>query len=150
MITLQVKRNVRLSVDKALLSRAAQVTLQLTQTTPGSDLGLVIGNDKLIQRLNAKYRQVDEATDVLSFPAGEVDPDTKDIYLGDVVISLPRAEEQASAGGHPVAEELQLLVVHGTLHLLGYDHEEAIDREKMQAQQDQILLELGLKLHVTL
>lgn len=150
MITLQVKRNVKLPTDRALLIKAAQLTLRLTDTSQESDLGIILGNDAFIQSLNAKYRHVDTPTDVLSFSAGEVDPDTKDIYLGDVVISLPRATEQALLGGHPVAEELQLLVVHGTLHLLGYDHSDTIDRQKMQAQQDLTLGELGLILRVTL
>ena len=84
-----------------------------------SDVSIVIGNDDLLHRLNLKYRQMDAPTDVLSFPSGEVDPDTSSLYLGDVVISLPRAQEQASAEGHPLVEELQLLVVHGTLAPVG-------------------------------
>jgi probable rRNA maturation factor len=150
MVTIQVKRNIRLPIDKTILLSAAQTTLELTKSTIGSSLGMVIGNDRLVQKLNAKYRQVDAPTDVLSFAAGEVDPDTKDVYLGDIVISLARATEQANHEGHPVGEELQLLVVHGTLHLLGYDHESIDDRKKMQAAQDQILDQLGLKLRVTL
>jgi probable rRNA maturation factor len=150
MITLQVKRNVKLPINKAILIRAAQVTLRLTHASQASDLGMIIGNDAFIQSLNAKYRHVDAPTDVLSFSAGEVDPDTQDMYLGDVVISLPRATEQALLGGHPVSDELQLLVIHGTLHLLGYDHLDENDKQKMQAHQDLILAELGLLLRVTL
>ena len=89
---------------------------------------------------------MDAPTDVLSFPSGEVDPDTSSLYLGDVVISLPRAQEQASAEGHPLADELQLLVVHGILHLLGYDHEESKDKKRMRDMQDKILKQLGLDL----
>ena len=66
------------------------------------------------------------------------------LYLGDVVISLPRAQEQASVEGHPIEDELQLLVVHGILHLLGYDHEESMDKKRMRVKQDRILKQLGL------
>lgn len=150
MITVQVKRNVRLSVDKSILVEAAQLTLEMTKSGKQSGMGIVIGNDRLLHKLNRKYRMVDSPTDVLSFTSGEVDPDTSDIYLGDVVISLPRAEEQASAEGHALADELQLLVVHGTLHLLGYDHEALEDKKSMQIAQDNALHSLGVKVTIIL
>jgi probable rRNA maturation factor len=150
MVTIQVKRNVKLLMDKSILLRAAQLVLEMTKTADKSDLGIVIGNDTLLHRLNLKYRQVDSTTDVLSFPSGEVDPDTSDLYLGDIVISLPRAQDQASTEGHPLADELQLLVVHGTLHLLGYDHADIKDKKVMQVAQDNILSQLGLTLSNTL
>jgi probable rRNA maturation factor len=87
---------------------------------------------------------------VLSFPSGEIDPDTSAIYLGDIVISLPRAEYQSTKEGHPLVDELQLLVVHGSLHLLGYDHAELADKKMMQVAQDKILVQLGLNLSNTL
>jgi probable rRNA maturation factor len=150
MVTIQVKRTVKLSVEKSILLRAAQLTLAYTKTDDKSDLSIVMGNDALLHRLNLKYRGVDEPTDVLSFPSGDVDPETSAIYLGDVVISLPRAQDQASTEGHPLADELQLLVVHGILHLQGYDHVESADKHKMQVAQDSILSQLGLKLINTL
>jgi probable rRNA maturation factor len=135
---------VKLQADKAVLLHAAQLTLDMTGSAGQTDMGIVIGDDVFIKILNHKFRQVDAPTDVLSFPTGEVDPDTTDLYLGDVVISLPRAQEQATAGGHALLEELQLLVVHGTLHLLGYDHASGSEKEKMQASQDKILDQLGI------
>jgi probable rRNA maturation factor len=146
MVTIQVKRSARLPVEKSILLRAARITLASTGTDKNADMSIVIGNDDLLQNLNLKYRKTDATTDVLSFPSGEIDPDTSMLYLGDVVISLPRAQDQAAAEGHPLAEELQLLVVHGTLHLLGYDHEETKDKKKMQVTQDAILKQLGLGL----
>src|SRR4030065_1985870 len=121
MINLQVKRSVKLPIDKSILLHAAQLTLDTENVTAGSGLSVVIGDDNLLKRLNLRYRSIDTTTDVLSFPSSEPDPDNQSIYLGDVVISLPCAQENSSAGGHPVADELQLLVVHGILHLLGYD-----------------------------
>ena len=146
MVTIQIKRNIRLTVDKSIILQAAQVVLERTHADDKSDLGIVIGNDALLHQLNLKYRQMDSATDVLSFPTHEVDPDTSDLYLGDIVISLPRAQDQASTEGHSLSDELQLLVVHGTLHLLGYDHVEIKDKKKMQDAQDSILDQLGLNL----
>jgi probable rRNA maturation factor len=150
MITLQVKRNVKLTIDQSILLRAAEFTLQFAQRNDHSDLTIVIGNDELIHQLNLKYRQVNTPTDVLSFPSGEIDPDTSRVYLGDVIISLPRAEEQAFTQGHSVAEEFQLLVVHGILHLLGYDHVKATDKKQMQDIQDKIMSQLGINLSVQL
>ena len=150
MINLQIKRKVKLPVDKTILMHAAQLTLDHENVPQESALSVIIGDDMLLKKLNYKYRNIDTTTDVLSFPSGEFDPDTKMIYLGDVVISLPRAEYQASAGGHPLVDELQLLVVHGTLHLLGYDHIAQADKEKMQAAQDKALAQLAVKLVITL
>jgi len=80
---------------------------------------------------------------VLSFPAGDLDPDSEELYLGDVVISVPRALAQASAAGHPYLEEMQLLVVHGVLHLLGHDHGEPDEKQRMWDLQRKVLSHLG-------
>lgn len=150
MINLQVKRTVKLPVDKSSLLHTAQLTLGVEDATAGSDMSIVIGDDTLLKRLNLRYRSIDATTDVLSFPSREIDPDTRSLYLGDVIISLLRAQDQASAGGHSLEDELKLLVVHGTLHLLGYDHLEQADKKKMQAAQDSVLNQLGVKLVNTL
>ena len=150
MITIQVKRNVTLPIDRSILLSAAQRTLVASNISEQSDLTIVIGNDAFLHRLNRQYRHVDSPTDVLSFPSGEIDPDTEKTYLGDVVISLPRATEQALYEGHPLADELQLLIVHGILHLLGYDHIQLADKKKMQSAQDSILSQLDVHLVNTL
>jgi probable rRNA maturation factor len=145
MVTIQVKRNVKLQLDRSILLQAAQIAIKLTGTPGNSDMGIVIGNDALLSTLNQKYRNVESPTDVLSFPSGEIDPDTSDLYLGDIIISLPRAQEQAANEGHPLVDELQLLVVHGALHLLGYDHDDNDNKKRMQSAQDKILSQLGVK-----
>ena len=150
MINIQGKRSVRLTVNKTILSQAIQSTLKHEHSPAGSDIGLVLGDDVLLKRLNLKYRAVDAPTDVLSFHTGELDPDSQAMYIGDIIVSLPRAQEQASTGGHSLVDELQLLVVHGTLHLLGYDHLNHDDKKKMQAAQDEILRQLGVYLNMTL
>ena len=150
MIYLQIKRKVKLPVNKSIILHAARLTLDLENVDKESSIGIVIGDDTLLRKLNHKYRNVNSATDVLSFPSNEHDPDTNSIYLGDVIISLPRAEYQAIKGGHPMEDELQLLVIHGILHLLGYDHLGRIDKAKMQVAQDRVLAHLGISLELKL
>jgi probable rRNA maturation factor len=144
MITVQVKRSVKLSIAKSTLINAAQVALELTDHSNKSDLSIVLGSDTLLHDLNRQYRGVDDTTDVLSFPSGEIDPDTSDLYLGDVIISLSQAQKQAAAENHSLQDELQLLVVHGVLHLVGYDHMKNAEKKDMQIAQDNVLKALNL------
>ena len=138
--------------DAPMLERAALLTLEtaapldpdLGAEYANGDITIVLTDDRQLHELNLDYLGVDAPTDVLSFPASETDPETGAAYLGDIVLSIPRAAAQAQAAGHPVEAEAQLLVVHGTLHLLGYDH--ATDEEKavMWAEQAKVLERLGL------
>jgi probable rRNA maturation factor len=82
------------------------------------ELALVLGGDRAIRRLNARYRGKDRPTDVLSFPAGG-----GEAGLGDILISVPAAERNARRFGRPLSREIDVLALHGFLHLLGYDHE---------------------------
>ena len=126
-----------------VLERAARAVLDLSGA-PDADLTIVIMDDASIQSLNRDFLGHDAPTDVLSFPADEPDPETGRRYLGDVVISLVRAEEQARERGHAAEAEMQLLVVHGILHLLGHDHAEAGEKERMWAAQAGALERLGI------
>jgi probable rRNA maturation factor len=131
-------------VDTEGLIRAVRAALEHEQATEGA-LTILLGDDARLAALNRSYRGLAEPTDVLAFPAGdqaalpELPP-----YLGDIAISVPRADEQAAEAGHSIMEELQLLVIHGTLHLLGHDHGEPAEREAMWAAQRSILEKLGL------
>ena len=125
------------------LERAARAVLDLSGI-PDADLSIVLVDDARIQALNRDFLAHDAPTDVLSFPADEPDPETGRRYLGDVVISLARAEEQARERGHAAEAELQLLVVHGVLHLLGHDHAEPGEKERMWMAQAQALERLGV------
>ena len=129
--------------SRDLLERAARVVLDLSGV-PDADLTIVLVDDVRIQTLNRDFLAHDAPTDVLSFPADEPDPETGRSYLGDVAISLARASEQALARGHSVEAEMQLLVVHGILHLLGHDHAGAAEKERMWAAQAQALERLGV------
>jgi probable rRNA maturation factor len=130
-------------IDAIVMERAAQETLR-QQSAPDADLTLVLTDDKAIRKLNRDFLGNNSPTDVLSFPASETDPETGRRYLGDVVISLPRARQQAEAVEHLVQAEVQLLIIHGVLHLLGHDHAEAEEKARMWAAQTQILEQLGL------
>jgi probable rRNA maturation factor len=125
------------------LERAARAVLDLS-AIPEADLSIVLVDDARIQALNRDFLAHDAPTDVLSFPADEPDPETGRRYLGDVVISLARAEEQARERGHAAEAEMQLLVVHGVLHLLGHDHAEPGEKERMWMAQAQALERLGV------
>src|SRR5512135_3073770 len=104
-----------------LLEQAALAVLELS-VVPGGDLTIALVDDARIQGLNRDFLGHDSVTDVLSFPANQADPETGCLYLGDVVISPGRAAEQATEWRHGLEAEMQLLVVHGVLHLLGHDH----------------------------
>ena len=113
------------------LERAAQAALQHESQSPDVELSVVLTDNARLHELNLNYLGVDSPTDVLSFPASETDPETGSRYLGDILISVPRAQAQAEAAGHPLESEVQLLVVHGVLHLLGHDHAEPEEKDRM-------------------
>jgi probable rRNA maturation factor len=92
-----------------------------------------------IHRLNQKFRQVDKVTDVLSFPDGDINPETNRRFMGDVLICRSVARQQAKALGHSLAREIIFLQVHGTLHLFGYDHIDPDDEAKMFGLQRKIM-----------
>jgi probable rRNA maturation factor len=130
--------------EQAPLERAARAALEHQGQSFESELSIVLTDDTRLQALNREYLGTDAPTDVLSFPASETDPETGDLYLGDILISVPRAQIQAEAAGHPVEAEVQLLVVHGVLHLLGHDHADAKEKARMWEAQAEILERLGL------
>jgi probable rRNA maturation factor len=146
MITLEIAESYASKVETALLESAAQATLEQQLAAPEAGVSIVITSDEQLQELNREYLDNDAPTDVLSFPADHTDPDTRTPYLGDVLISYPQAEAQAGAAGHPVGSELQLLVVHGILHLLGHDHLEEHEKARMWAAQAEILARLGVSI----
>ena len=132
----------RATAQATLLKAAARRTLLRAYSGGPVEMTVVLTDDEQVAALNRQYLEIDAPTDVLSFPTGETDPESGDLYLGDVIISYPRALAQAEAAGHPVEAELQLLVVHGVLHLLGHDHAEEAEQAAMWAVQAEILASL--------
>lgn len=139
----------------ALLALASEA--EAGTAIAGGDLSLTIADDSTLQDLNRRYRGLDETTDVLAFSSVHAGSDASDDggpppdaapfvrgdggmeALGDVLISYPQAERQAREQGLPMRRELALLVVHGILHLLGYDHDDLEGERRMWARQDAIL-----------
>jgi len=146
-------------IEKSALEEAAAVALQVglaeaihlseheKPNTKETDLSIVIDNDSKLQELNLQFRNVNTPTDVLAFPAFEKDPETEHTYLGDVIISFPQALSQAQSSNHSVEAELQLLTVHGILHLLGYEHENGDAKGSMWNTQELVLRRLGAKIN---
>jgi len=108
---------------------------------PGNSICVIYSVDSYLQQLNRQFSGVDAPTDVLAFPDG-----AEDGHLGDVIISAERAAQSARRGGHGISDELQLLTVHGALHLLGHDHTAPAERARMWKAQAEILAELGLSI----
>jgi probable rRNA maturation factor len=127
-------------------SRLSEEELPANATRPGQVTIVLTGDDR-IRQLNCRYRGVDSVTDVLAFGGtseGFVEAPAARTYLGDVIISYPRVMAQAEEGGHSLVAELALLVTHGVLHLLGYDHLTPRDKAIMWAKQEAILEQVRL------
>ncbi len=143
MINIEIIPEFRRVFTPTILERAAKAALA-QQDAPDVDLTLVLTGDSQIQALDREFMKEDSPTDVLSFPSSEIDPETGRHYLGDIVISVPRAEAQSVAAGHSLEAELSLLVIHGVLHLLGHDHAGVKEKKRMWAAQSEILTLLGI------
>jgi probable rRNA maturation factor len=119
----------------------------------GAELSITFVDNDKIQEINREYRDKDLPTDVISFPMEEMgegemkihyDEEAAPLMLGDIIISIPKAEEQAEDYGHSLKRELGFLALHGFLHLLGYDHENEADEKEMFDKQKEILDAYGL------
>lgn len=134
----------------AMLSQAIEEAIRLCDGPEEAEVSLMLVDDQRIHALNLEYRGVDRPTDVLSFALQEEtdeEPDAvfEDDMLGDIVISAERAREQAKEYGHSFEREIVYLAVHGTLHLLGYDHEEESERQEMRSKEEEVMALLGLE-----
>jgi len=109
------------------------------------ELSIVLGDDTLLRMLNRRWRGKDEPTNVLSFPAqGNEAPADAPLLLGDVVLAFERVSSEAQAQQKPFADHLRHLVVHGVLHLLGFDHEAPAEAERMEALETAVLAQIGV------
>lgn len=141
-INLQIDQEIAPELQKQV-QEAAAATLKHERRVPAS-LSILITGDERIRAMNRDYRGFDESTDVLSFPFEPPVEDDGD-YLGDIVVALPVAAAQANAAGHSLGAEVSLLVVHGVLHLLGYDHAGAEEKAAMWQVQQAVMAALGLE-----
>jgi probable rRNA maturation factor len=144
-IDVQIAPEFATAVSETHLQEVVRTTL--AEEGQAGEATLVVTSDQGIRTLNRDYLGVDAPTDVLAFSAREeaepfVVAPGAETYWGDVIISYPRAVAQAAERDHPVERELDLLVVHGLVHLLGYDHATADDKARMWSRQDAILAKL--------
>ena len=125
-----------------------------------AEVSLVLTTDEEIRKTNAEFRKIDRVTDVLSFPMLDFDtpgdfsfleeeedafhPDTGELILGDIMICIPRMQEQAESYGHGQIREFAFLIAHSMLHLMGYDHMEPEEAKEMERKQEEILASLGI------
>ena len=143
--TAELENVIRLVCDKALSYEGFEEEAEISVT--------IVDNNE-IREINKEHRNIDAPTDVLSFPMLEFDEDGnalieydfdgEEIVLGDIVISMDRAIEQANAYGHSLKREIAFLTAHSMLHLLGYDHMEPEEEKEMFRKQEEILMSLGI------
>lgn len=151
-------------VSESNVTEPVSAALESESCDPHTHVSVVIADDEVVRELNRQHRGLDENTDVLSFSfthegeyygeeeRGGHDPDVDfvlppaendDTSLGEIIISYPQTYRQAEQAGHPVGQELTVLLVHGVLHLLGYDHEELGDEAAMKAAAARAMRQLG-------
>lgn len=131
---------------------AAHTVLEQHDCESGTELSIELADNERVRTLNAQFRGVDSVTDVLSFPA-EMPPMPEDMddmppYLGDIAIAMPYARAQAERLQHDETHSLMLMVAHGVLHLLGYDHDTPDNRAEMWAAQERALLAMKVPLAI--
>jgi len=144
-------------LSKAWLREVAEQALNTQGEGRLMTVSLVIADDETVHHLNLEYRDMDETTDVLAFPLWEsrereapdadgfVLPSEETAPVGEIVISYPQAARQAREGKRPIRAEIALMVVHGVLHLLGYDHADPQQESHMWARQDEVLARVPIK-----
>ncbi len=133
-----------------LIESCTRAALEEEEISEDAQVSVTLVDNEAIREINREHRNIDSATDVLSFPLGDddsfdTDPDTGAILLGDIVISLERAAEQAREYGHSFRREVAFLITHSLFHLLGYDHVDSKEDEKLMfGKQEKVLEALGI------
>jgi probable rRNA maturation factor len=161
-INIEDESNIRLSgIDiPKLAKRVMEAAMDYEGCPYEAEVSLLLTDNQRIRQMNREYRKVDRATDVLSFPMLEYDspsdfswaetevgcfhPDTGELLLGDIIISMEKVREQARKYGHSEMRELAFLITHSMLHLFGYDHMEQTEAKEMEERQEAILHSLNI------
>lgn len=152
-ISIYAKDEFRAFVDRAWIKKIVRQVLRAEGVPPPYETSLVFTDSEMVKNLNRDYRGIDEPTDVLAFymlphngiASSFVLPPDGVTRLGEVIISYPQALVQAKEQGHSPQRELALLVIHGVLHLLGYDHEESGEAKKMRGREEELLEKYSAK-----
>ena len=144
------ENNTNEEINYKLIEKVISEALRYEGVNDNTEVSVTIVDNEEIRKINNKFRNIDRATDVLSFPLIDFDneslpDDGSKIYLGDIIISIERAKEQAKEYGHSIDREIGFLTAHSMLHLLGYDHMVPEEEKEMFAKQEEILHNLGLR-----
>jgi probable rRNA maturation factor len=151
-INVLIEEGIEIGPAPEWLEGIIEKTLQAENAPATVEISLVITGQEQIQELNRQYRGKDQPTDVLSFSMAEqketepeafIGPPDGLLHLGEVIISYPQAVLQAQEGGHSIQQEMAVLIVHGVLHILGYDHEQPEKEPAMIAREKAILAEIA-------
>ena len=144
------ENNTNEEINYKLIEKVISEALRYEGVNDNTEVSVTIVDNEEIRKINNKFRNIDRATDVLSFPLIDFDneslpDDCSKIYIGDIIISIERAKEQAKEYGHSIDREIGFLTAHSMLHLLGYDHMVQEEEKEMFANQEEILNNLGLR-----
>ena len=146
------KKNLGHNNAAALIKKAAKMALDAEKIEVPCLISVMLTDDEGIRQVNREFRNIDRATDVLSFPLNELtagafdpddceqDPESGAVMLGDMMISLPRCEAQGEEFGHGFEREIQYLTVHSVLHLLGYDHVDEGVRKRQMREREKFIM----------
>lgn len=163
-ISVEYETALPLDVDyEKIIEEVVLAALDYEECPYEAEVSVIITDNEAIREMNAQFRQIDRATDVLSFPMvdyeepGNFDhlededadydcfnPETGELMLGDIVLSVEKIKEQAQAYGHSITRELAFLTAHSMLHLMGYDHMVDEERVEMERRQEEILQGMGI------
>ncbi len=142
-----------------LIERTIDLCMKAEKLEKAYEVSVLIVDDEEIRKINREHRDIDKATDVLSFPMaefengelisdeGDYDPESEELMLGDIIISAETAKRQAHEYGHSFEREIAFLTAHSCFHLLGYDHMEEEEEKIMLGKQENILRQMGLNRH---
>ena len=154
MVQFSDEQDLKHGVTEDWLEKLVNQCLLYENINYSCEVGVTFVEDETIRNLNREHRNIDRKTDVLSFPMlsdvhniekTDIDPETGLVYLGDIVISVETAMQQADEFGHSLEREIAFLIVHSMMHLMGYDHIDEIDRKVMREHEEAVLDELNIK-----
>lgn len=144
MDNIQIQKKNIARISRGNLKKDISLIRSFLNLDENTSISFTIRDDEFLRTYNFQFRNIDAPTDVLSFDSGEIDPETGFEHLGDILISYDRVVAQAEKSGHSEYTELMLLLAHGILHLLGYDHATSNDRDAMWKKQAEVLAAIGI------
>ena len=140
-LSLRCENGVKCSPDlRARIKKAARAVLEAEEVEGPCELSVLLTDDEGIHVINREFREVDRPTDVLSFPMGEIDPESGRYLLGDMVLNVDRAAAQGAEFGHGAEHEISYLTVHSVLHLLGYDHVDEGEMKRAMRAREKVIM----------